>query len=253
VDPATIAGAVEALGSGRPSVMLIGGRVAANPELLALAGGVAAVCGARLMCETFPARLARGAGRVSVDRLSYLAEFAQMQLDGTEHLVLIDTRSPVSFFAYPDKASDLVPDGCVVHDLVPPSGDVVAALEALAGGVGAASLARAPSLVFNAKDDLQARWVRRLCHQDVELPRHAVPSAHAFVTAAVAGMGWGLHAEDLVAPHLAQGTLVELVPHTPLDVPLYWQHARAASSLIDGLSAAVVTAAGRALKPAPET
>jgi acetolactate synthase-1/2/3 large subunit len=137
VDPATIAGAVEALGSGRPSVMLIGGRVAANPELLALAGGVAAVCGARLMCETFPARLARGAGRVSVDRLSYLAEFAQMQLDGTEHLVLIDTRSPVSFFAYPDKASDLVPDGCVVHDLVPPSGDVVAALEALAGGVGA--------------------------------------------------------------------------------------------------------------------
>lgn len=122
----------------------------------------------------------------------------------------------------------------------------------LAGGVGAASLARAPSLVFNAKDDLQARWVRRLCDREVELPRHAVPSAHAFVTAAVAGMGWGLHAEDLVAPLLAQGTLVELVPDTPLDVPLYWQHARAASSLIDGLSGAVVAAAGRALRPATE-
>ena len=122
----------------------------------------------------------------------------------------------------------------------------------LAGGVGAVSLAYAPSLVFNAKDDLQARWVRQLCHRDVELPRHAVPSAHAFVTAAVAGMGWGLHAEDLVAPHLAQGTLVELVPHTPLDVPLYWQHARAASSLIDGLSGAVVAAAGRALRPTAE-
>jgi LysR family transcriptional regulator (chromosome initiation inhibitor) len=39
-----------------------------------------------------------------------------------------------------------------------------------AGGVGAGSLARAPSLAFNAKDDLQARWVRRLCHRDVELP-----------------------------------------------------------------------------------
>ena len=122
----------------------------------------------------------------------------------------------------------------------------------LAGGVGAVSLARAPSLVFNAKDDLQARWVRRLCDREVELPRHAVPSAHAFVTAAVAGMGWGLHAEDLVAPHLAQGALVELVPNTPLDVPLYWQHARAASSLIDGLSGAVVAAAGRALRPATE-
>ncbi|MEZ5166829.1 MAG: thiamine pyrophosphate-dependent enzyme [Acidimicrobiales bacterium] len=33
----------------------------------------------------------------------YLAEFAQMQLGGTDHLVLVDTVEPVSFFAYPDK------------------------------------------------------------------------------------------------------------------------------------------------------
>lgn len=118
-----------------------------------------------------------------------------------------------------------------------------------AGGVGAGSLARAPSLAFNAKDDLQARWVRRLCHRDVELPRHAVPSAHAFVTAALAGMGWGLHPQELIAPLLATGSLVELVPDTALDVPLFWQHARAASSLIDGLSREVVAAADRALLP----
>lgn len=118
-----------------------------------------------------------------------------------------------------------------------------------AGGVGAVSLSRAPSLVFNAKDDLQARWVRRLCHRDVELPRHTVPAAHAFVTAALAGMGWGLHPEVLIAPYLAQGLLIELVPGSALDVPLYWQHARAASSLIDGLSQAVVDAAARALRP----
>ena len=118
-----------------------------------------------------------------------------------------------------------------------------------AGGVGVSSLARAPSLVFDAKDDLQARWVRRLCHRDVELPRHAVPSAHAFVTAALAGMGWGLHPQVLIASHMAKGSLVELVPDTALDVPLYWQHARAASLLIDGLSREVVAAAARALRP----
>jgi LysR family transcriptional regulator (chromosome initiation inhibitor) len=118
-----------------------------------------------------------------------------------------------------------------------------------AGGVGAGSLAQAPSLVFNAKDDLQARWVRRLCHRDVELPRHALPSAHAFVTAALAGMGWGLHPQVLIESHLATGSLVELVPDTALDVPLYWQHARAASSLIDGLSREVASAAARALRP----
>ncbi len=118
-----------------------------------------------------------------------------------------------------------------------------------ANGVGAGSLARAPSLVFNAKDDLQARWVRRLCHREVELPRHTLPSAHAFVTAALAGMGWGLHPHELIAPLLVSGELVELVPDTALDVPLYWQHARAASSLIEGLSREVVVAAARALQP----
>lgn len=116
------------------------------------------------------------------------------------------------------------------------------------GGVGAGSLARAPSLVFNTKDELQARWVRRLCHRHVDLPRHTLPSPQAFVTAAVAGMGWGLQPEALVASHLADGTLVELVPGAPLDVPLYWQHARAASALVGALGREVAAAAQKALR-----
>ena len=116
-----------------------------------------------------------------------------------------------------------------------------------AGGVGARSLARAPSLVFNSKDDLQARWVRRQCHRHVDLPRHTLPSTQAFVTAALAGMGWGLQPLALVAPLLKNGSLVELVPGTSLDVPLHWQHARAASALVDGLGRAVHAAAVRAL------
>ena len=114
-------------------------------------------------------------------------------------------------------------------------------------GVGAGSLAQAPSLVFNSKDELQNRWARRLCHRHVELPRHTLPDAHAFVAAAVAGMGWGMHPHKMIQDHLQAGTLVELVPATPLDVPLYWQQARAASSLLDGLTRAVSTAANAAL------
>lgn len=116
-----------------------------------------------------------------------------------------------------------------------------------AQGVGASSLAHAPSLVFNTKDELQARWVRRLCHRHVELPRHTLPSPQAFVAASLAGMGWGLHPQALVASHLADGTLVELLPDSHLDVPLYWQQARAASSLLDGLTRAVVAAAAKAI------
>jgi LysR family transcriptional regulator, chromosome initiation inhibitor len=118
------------------------------------------------------------------------------------------------------------------------------------GGVTAHSLAQAPSLVFNRKDDLQARWVHRLCDQAVALPRHTLPSSQAFVTAALAGMGWGLQPQALAQPHLDDGSLVALVPDAALDVPLYWHEARAASQRLAALSKAVVAAAARALLPA---
>lgn len=117
-------------------------------------------------------------------------------------------------------------------------------------GVGAGNLAQAPCLVFNAKDELQARWVRRLCHRDVDMPCHTVPSTQAFVTAALAGMGWGMQPQALIARQLQDGALVPLLPDAPLDVPLYWQQARAASGVLDALSRVVLAAAGRALLPA---
>jgi LysR family transcriptional regulator (chromosome initiation inhibitor) len=60
-------------------------------------------------------------------------------------------------------------------------------------------------------------------------------------------MGWGMHPESLIRQYLENGTLQELVPNTPLDVPLYWQQARAASSLLDGLTREVLLAANAAL------
>lgn len=119
-----------------------------------------------------------------------------------------------------------------------------------AQGVDAASLARAPSLVFNPKDELQLRWAQRLCGQTLALPCHTLPSPQAFVTAAEAGMGWGLHPQALIEPALAAGRLVELQPGSPLDVALHWQHARAASALLQGLTQQVLAAAAQALRPA---
>ncbi|QRF56852.1 LysR family transcriptional regulator ArgP [Variovorax paradoxus] len=101
-----------------------------------------------------------------------------------------------------------------------------------AKGVGARTLAQAPSLVFDRKDALQARWVRRICHREVETPRHWLPSPQAFVEAARAGMGWGMHPLSMVAQALRDGSLVELVPSSRLPVPLYWQQARAAPRLL---------------------
>ena len=70
---------------------------------------------------------------------------AQAQLDGVRHLVLVDAKAPVSFFAYPGKASDLVPADCTVHTLARAGEDAVGALEALADAVGATGDAGAPA------------------------------------------------------------------------------------------------------------
>src|SRR5271165_3395683 len=127
--------AAEILGSDAPAMVFIGGDATREQGLVA-AARIAATTGARLLCETFPARLERGAGLPGVERLGYFAEAAAMQLAGVKHLILAGARAPVSFFAYPGKPSDLVPDGCDVHILAEPGG-AAAALTALADLVAA--------------------------------------------------------------------------------------------------------------------
>ena len=136
VDAARVAEVAAILQGDEPAALFVGGR-ACRDDALVDASRVANHTGTKLLAETFPARLARGAGRVNVERLAYLAEFAAMQLDGLKHLVVVDSKSPVSFFAYPGKASDLVPEGCTVHVLADQAGDPAGALAALADAVGA--------------------------------------------------------------------------------------------------------------------
>ncbi|GAA5175585.1 acetolactate synthase large subunit [Pseudonocardia eucalypti] len=129
-----VAAAAKALRSGDPGVLLIGGEATREPGLSA-AARIAEATGAKLLCETFPTRLERGAGVPVVGRLGYLAEMATYQLGGAKHLVLAGAKSPVTFFAYPGKPSDLVPDGCQVHTLAGQSGPATDALIALADEV----------------------------------------------------------------------------------------------------------------------
>jgi acetolactate synthase I/II/III large subunit len=131
VSDEAIAVAAKALRSGEPVVLFVGGD-ATRERGLSAASRIAASTGAKVLCETFPTRLERGAGLPAVDRLGYFAEAAAVQLDGTKHLVLAGARSPVSFFAYPGKPSDLVPDGCQVHTLADGGASPTDALEALA-------------------------------------------------------------------------------------------------------------------------
>jgi acetolactate synthase-1/2/3 large subunit len=131
VESARIEEVAGVLRSGEPTALLVGGSACMEGPL-GDAGRICAGTGAQLLAETFPARIERGAGRVSAERLGYLAEFVQMRLEGIKHLVLVDAAAPVSFFAYPSKASELTPDGCTVHRLSVPGEDSAAALAELA-------------------------------------------------------------------------------------------------------------------------
>jgi LysR family transcriptional regulator, chromosome initiation inhibitor len=112
-----------------------------------------------------------------------------------------------------------------------------------ANGVDAASLAIAPCNVFNAKDELQHRWMRSLLRSRPAPPQHRVPSTHGFIHAALQGLGWGMNPDVLVAPLLERGELVELVPGLPLDVPLFWQHWRLEAEVLRELTRHVRAAA----------
>lgn len=116
------------------------------------------------------------------------------------------------------------------------------------GGVTADGLARAPSLLFDSNDRLQEAWARRAVRRDVALPVHRIPSTQAFIDAALAGVGWGMNPLSLIRAQLKAGTLVELLPDTPIDVPLYWQATRLKVPILERLTRSVTRAAAAALR-----
>jgi LysR family transcriptional regulator, chromosome initiation inhibitor len=119
----------------------------------------------------------------------------------------------------------------------------------LSGGATRAALARAPVLVFNTKDDLQQRWLRRQTRTELTPPAHRLPSSTAFVQACEAGLGWALNPKPLVREALAAGRLVVLGgERSHLDVPLYWQCTRLHLPLLDALSQAVQAAVKNMLR-----
>lgn len=129
-DEAAIEAAAAAL-SRTPAALFLGGR-ALREDALEQAGRVAAATGARLLCETFPARLARGAGRVPVERLPYFPEAAADYLKDFKAMVFVGATPPVSFFAYPGTPGRLSPEGADLVALADARTHAYHALRALA-------------------------------------------------------------------------------------------------------------------------
>jgi acetolactate synthase-1/2/3 large subunit len=134
-EPARVEALARRLRESRSPALLLGLGALREPGLRA-AARVAAATGAALLCEVFPARVERGAGRPRVEKLPYFPEQAQERLARCDCLVLAGARSPVSFFGYPGVESRLArPESEQL--LASPDEDAAAALGDLADALGA--------------------------------------------------------------------------------------------------------------------
>ncbi|AHD00345.1 LysR family transcriptional regulator ArgP [Leisingera methylohalidivorans] len=106
-------------------------------------------------------------------------------------------------------------------------------------GVTPGAAARAPCLIFNAKDNLQRLWLERNAGPGLSPPAHYLPSTQAFIDAAAAGLGWGMNPLAMVAGDIRSGRLVPLIPDTALPVPLTWQVARVMAPALAEVTRAV--------------
>jgi len=112
-----------------------------------------------------------------------------------------------------------------------------------------AALRSAPIVQFDRNDDLQDAFLRRNSPSGSAGPRHLIPTSDDFARAVKQGFGWGMLPEQQCASELEAGTLVDLAPSQVTDVPLYWQRWNLDSSLLDGVTDAVVETARTALQP----
>ncbi|MEU4337858.1 acetolactate synthase large subunit [Micromonospora lupini] len=121
----------DVLRGGETTALVIGGTALREAGLLA-AGRVAAATGARVFQELYSNRVERGAGLPAFPRLGFYPDQVLDQLHGVRHVIVAGTKAPVSFFAYSDQPSLLVPEGARTHVLAQVGQDAVTALDHLA-------------------------------------------------------------------------------------------------------------------------
>ncbi|MDZ7686341.1 MAG: acetolactate synthase large subunit [Gammaproteobacteria bacterium] len=140
----------ELLKNGNQSLLLLGNG-ALTERALELADQIAQATGARVFCDTFIPRIPRGEGRCQAERLGYFAEQATEQIAGINQLIMVGTKAPVAFFAYPGKASEFYQPDDTRHVLAGVNEDAEDALARLVEELDAGSLQ--PRRVQLAKSD----------------------------------------------------------------------------------------------------
>ena len=140
IDCHAVQNAARVLRSNRNVLLLLADQATLAPSQT-LAWRVAHATGAAMMATYTNAHMARGRGRLQLERLAYGTDAAIAELSRFEHIVLVNSQAPVSFFAYPGKPSEQYPPTAQIHVLSRYDQDSDAALQALVDELGAPSAA----------------------------------------------------------------------------------------------------------------
>ena len=200
------------LTNGLPTMLLVGGKSLDELPLLE-AWRITQHCGARLLAERSTARIARGRGRIQIERVPYPIDQGIAAFTGVKQLILVNTGEPVAFFAYPDKPGRLYPTACQVHVLAGPDQDGPAALAALREYLGA------PAIGAADPGPRPAPAVGAVTPEGVAQSLAALLPENAIIVDEAVSFGRGLFAHSHTAPKhdwmmLTGGAIGEGLPMT---------------------------------------
>ena len=132
--------------------------------------------GAELLGDTFLTRVERGRNRPSLKRVPYFGEVAMKEFERFQHIVRVGAKEPVSFFAYPERPSRLIPQGTACHLFAEPHQHIEAALASLSERLGVppqvASVSDKPARLEPPTGDLTFEGVAQSI--GATLPEHAI-------------------------------------------------------------------------------
>ena len=136
-----IRNAARVLREKRNVLVLLGGTMGTSEGAQIQAHRIATATGARLLAETSNAKFQRGQGRLQLERVPYPADLAIKKLADVEHIILVGSKAPVGFFAYPNMPSKHYPESASITVLTRPEQCAESALRALAEELSAPGVA----------------------------------------------------------------------------------------------------------------
>ena len=101
----------------KPGTALLLGGTALAPEALDAAARLSAATGVRVHVARNVARIWSGRGRFQPAQVPYFPEPALAMLADLQNLILVEAKTPVSFFGYPNTPGSMAPESCRISML----------------------------------------------------------------------------------------------------------------------------------------